>query len=84
MFGPALDALGMIIYGTELVLWLGIFVCGGVFNFLPWLRDHSRKSEVPPEPVTLHPMPSSTSVFRTVSGTVVERRGRPRSAEAEN
>ncbi|CAI7616980.1 unnamed protein product [Penicillium manginii] len=84
VFGPAIDALGMVIYGTELVLWLGIFICGGIFNFLPWLRGRSTKVEIPVEPVALHPMPSSTSVFRTVSGTVVERRGRPRPAEAEN
>jgi len=78
VFGPALDVLGMVIYGTELVLWLGIFICGGIFNFAPWLRERSKKTEPAQEvePVMLHPMPSSTSVFRTASGTVVERRGR--------
>ncbi|KAJ5224442.1 uncharacterized protein N7469_007945 [Penicillium citrinum] len=78
VFGPALDVLGMVIYGTELVLWLGIFICGGIFNFAPWLRERSKKMEPAQEvePVMLHPMPSSTSVFRTASGTVVERRVR--------
>jgi PQ loop repeat len=37
-FQPTLDIKGMVIYGTELVLWLGVFACGGYFNFLPWIR----------------------------------------------
>ncbi|KAK4154826.1 PQ loop repeat-domain-containing protein [Chaetomidium leptoderma] len=37
-FQPTLDILGMVIYGSELVLWLGVFVCGGYYNFLPWIR----------------------------------------------
>ena len=41
-FQPTLDTLGMVIYGTELVLWLGVFACGGYFNFAPWVR--SRRS----------------------------------------
>lgn len=28
-FQPHLDILGMVIYGSELVLWLGVFACGG-------------------------------------------------------
>lgn len=28
-FQPRLDVLGMVIYGSELVLWLGVFACGG-------------------------------------------------------
>lgn len=28
-FQSSLDILGMIIYGSELVLWLGVFACGG-------------------------------------------------------
>jgi hypothetical protein len=38
VFQPELDVLGLVIYGTELVLWLGVFACGGYFNLLPWLR----------------------------------------------
>lgn len=38
IFQPALDILGMVIYGTELLLWIGVFVCGGYFNFTPWLK----------------------------------------------
>ena len=37
VFQPKLDILGMVIYGTELVLWLGIFMCGAWYNFRPWV-----------------------------------------------
>ncbi|PWY82166.1 hypothetical protein BO70DRAFT_336503 [Aspergillus heteromorphus CBS 117.55] len=93
LFGPEIDVLGVVIYGTELALWLGVFVCGAVFNLLPWLRRRGKMVETRQNPVSLslHPMPSSTSVFRTVSGSgsgagagagagVVERRGRTRAA----
>ncbi|ETS02599.1 hypothetical protein M419DRAFT_77856 [Trichoderma reesei RUT C-30] len=39
-FQPELDVLGMVIYGTELVLWIGVFACGGYFNLLPWIKQH--------------------------------------------
>lgn len=72
----------MVIYGTELALWLGIFACGGIFNFIPWVKKRTKtderevEPELEPEPVSIHRMPSSTSVFRTVSGseTVTRRR----------
>ncbi|KID95720.1 PQ loop repeat protein, partial [Metarhizium majus ARSEF 297] len=81
-FQPKLDVLGMVIYGTELALWLGVFACGGYYNFLPWARkkwlsqhglpEESENAE--PEDVNtasgsiyLQDLPSSTSVFRTVS-----------------
>ncbi|KAF2027234.1 hypothetical protein EK21DRAFT_72400 [Setomelanomma holmii] len=38
IFQPTLDVLGMVIYGTELVLWIGIFVCGAYYNLFPWLK----------------------------------------------
>ncbi|KAL8296473.1 hypothetical protein RB600_001796 [Gaeumannomyces tritici] len=81
-FQPKLDVLGMVIYGTELVLWLGVFAAGGYFNFLPWVRARLRSasSEARPESgcsagpgvgatsgVMLQHVPSSTSVFRTAS-----------------
>lgn len=37
-FEPKLDVLGMVIYGSELVLWMGVFACGGYYNFGPWVR----------------------------------------------
>ncbi|OTA06036.1 hypothetical protein A9Z42_0067570 [Trichoderma parareesei] len=39
-FQPELDILGMVIYGTELALWIGVFACGGYFNLLPWIKQH--------------------------------------------
>jgi hypothetical protein len=38
VFQPTLDILGMVIYATELVLWIGIFMCGTYYNLVPWLR----------------------------------------------
>jgi hypothetical protein len=36
VFQRKLDVLGMVIYGTELVLWIGIFMCGAYYNVIPW------------------------------------------------
>jgi hypothetical protein len=38
VFQPTLDILGMAIYGTELVLWIGVFLCGAHYNLVPWLK----------------------------------------------
>ncbi|TLD18446.1 hypothetical protein PspLS_10166 [Pyricularia sp. CBS 133598] len=37
-FQPKMDVLGVVIYGTELVLWLGLFAAGGYYNLMPWVR----------------------------------------------
>jgi hypothetical protein len=37
-FQPTLDILGLVIYGTELLLWIGVLACGGYFNLMPWIR----------------------------------------------
>ena len=29
--------LGLVIYGSELILWMGVFACGGYYNFRPWV-----------------------------------------------
>ncbi len=89
VFQAELNVLGMAIYGTELALWTGVFICGGYFNLIPWARANIRrrrqqaetKREVQTQPnesgtVSLHRMPSSTSVFRTPSATLVERSNR--------
>ncbi|KAF2822774.1 PQ loop repeat protein [Ophiobolus disseminans] len=80
VFQPTLDVLGMAIYGTELVLWIGIFVCGAHYNLVPWLRGKRESTAAVAEGVegrggaavasgiALHDAPSSTSVFRTPSG----------------
>lgn len=39
LFQPTLDVLGMVIYASELVLWLGVFACGGYFNLRPWIKE---------------------------------------------
>ncbi|KAJ5351231.1 hypothetical protein N7452_000205 [Penicillium brevicompactum] len=78
LFGRKIDILGIVIYGTELILWIGVFICGGIFNLRPWIKERASRRDVDQqEPVSLHPMPSSTSVFRTVSGSQVVAR-RPR------
>ncbi|KAL1619859.1 hypothetical protein SLS54_006457 [Diplodia seriata] len=42
LFQPELDVLGLVTYGVELALWLGVFACGGYFNFWPWLMGKRR------------------------------------------
>jgi hypothetical protein len=89
VFQPKLDVLGMVIYGTELVLWIGIFVCGAYYNLIPWMNtrrakrnsEHDRSddtgsafAETPV--IALHDLPSSTSVFRTPSGDIEVMRQR--------
>ncbi|KJZ76360.1 hypothetical protein HIM_04089 [Hirsutella minnesotensis 3608] len=79
LFQPKLDVLGLVVYGSELVLWLGVMACGGYYNFRPWLKDQFGRQESAPCPatMTLHEMPSSSSVFRTVSADseFLRRRG---------
>lgn len=80
IFQPKLDVLGLVIYGVELVLWTGVIAAGSHYNLIPWIRRHSRNrrpSDDDQRPnvaneqnlydLTLHDMPSSTSVFRTPS-----------------
>lgn len=38
LFEPKLDILGIVIYASELTLWLGVFACGGWYNLVPWAR----------------------------------------------
>lgn len=45
LFQPELDVLGLVIYGTELALWIGVFACGGYYNFLPWLQRKLKRSK---------------------------------------
>ena len=37
VFQAQLSILGMAISRTELALWIGVFICGGYFNLLPWI-----------------------------------------------
>ena len=77
VFQPKLDILGIIIYGTELVLWIGVFACGGYYNLRPWLEGKMKASRsAPSTEIALHELPSSTSVFRTPSRQSNELRAR--------
>ncbi|MCJ1318348.1 hypothetical protein MMC15_003676, partial [Xylographa vitiligo] len=80
-FEPQLNVQGMAIYGTELVLWIGVFACGGYFNFLPWVRKgisdrrrvrEEQETQTRNSGIALQNLPSSTSVFRTASEEVDE------------
>lgn len=42
---PPLDILGLVIYGTELALWIGVVICGVVFNLRPWIRRKRKGDE---------------------------------------
>jgi hypothetical protein len=35
LFQPEHDVLGIVIYGVELTLWIGVLACGGCFNLSP-------------------------------------------------
>lgn len=39
VFQSKLDVLGLVIYGSELVLWMGVFACGGYYNLRPWIGE---------------------------------------------
>ncbi|SMR53723.1 unnamed protein product [Zymoseptoria tritici ST99CH_1E4] len=85
IFQQELDVLGLVIYGTELLLWIGIFACGGYYLLLPWTiktlkgsqatgHDASSARDVPERSaIALHDVPSSTSVFRTPSVDIALR-----------
>jgi len=90
LFQRHLDVLGLVIYGTELTLWCGVFVCGGYYNLRPWVKQKLlAKDTSSPDlgnsgsgdaQITMHEMPSSTSVFRTPSGELSETRSRTNAA----
>lgn len=44
-FQPKLDIMGAVIYGTELIFWLGVFAAGGYFNLAPWARKNFNKPQ---------------------------------------
>ncbi|KAH7081762.1 PQ loop repeat protein [Paraphoma chrysanthemicola] len=69
VFQPNLDVLGMVIYGTELVLWIGIFICGAYYNFVPWLKGQYLR-EGGDEAVIEDPSVLSSSPSAAVNTTV--------------
>ena len=36
---PPVDVLGVVIYATELLLWMGVLGAGGWYNLRPWVRS---------------------------------------------
>lgn len=70
LFQRRLNVLGLVIYGTELTLWCGVFACGGYYNLRPWIKKRLRakqSSSADEGHIAMHHIPSSTSVFRTPS-----------------
>jgi hypothetical protein len=58
VFQPTLDVLGIVIYGTELILWIGIFICGAYYNLLPWVaakREENKNGNLPNEHINPQP-----------------------------
>ncbi|KAG9190261.1 hypothetical protein G6011_08349 [Alternaria panax] len=92
VFQPKLDALGLVIYGSELVLWIGIFICGAYYNLPSWYaaKKEEGKSKAGrgergggatvTSGIALRDLPSSTSVFRTPSGEIEAIRQRSMSS----
>ncbi|KAF2486455.1 PQ loop repeat-domain-containing protein [Neohortaea acidophila] len=82
-FEPKLQIVALVTYALELVLWIGVFACGTYLRFFPWIRAVMSKRSAGEEAptinahITLHEMPSSTSVFRTPSQTDEIRFRRP-------
>lgn len=78
-FEPTRSILALVMYGVELVLWMGIFACGAYFKIVPWAkrkigarRQHSEEDVTTSgsaQGIHMHQMPSSTSVFRVASSS---------------
>jgi len=100
LFQPGIDVLGMVIYGVELFLWLGIFACGGYFNLVPWMQQRWSRASAQGDStvadegthvesdtaagIALHDLPSSTSVFRTSSASIDNTRSRARRSSLQS
>lgn len=71
LFEPHIDVLGLVIYGSELVLWMGVMAAGGYYNLVPWIeRRMSQPTSHPRDAVYQQSAASSSStVFRTPSGS---------------
>lgn len=89
LFEPHLQVLGLVIYGSELVLWCGVMACGGYYNLRPWIHAQvDRRRSRHEDPTTevgsqqgVHAQGgleggSSSTVFRTASAAEDEPRDR--------
>lgn len=70
-FQPKLDILGMVIYGVELVLWIGIFACGGYYNFRPWLQQMTSSRTTSQRSTATSPQDTSVVVDAEPANAVV-------------
>lgn len=61
--GRSLDILGLVVYGSELVLWIGVMLCGLWYNFRPWLRTKLEQPTQAPE-VQAHTTRTTIEVAR--------------------
>ena len=92
VFEPKLDILGMVIYGSELLLWCGVMACGGFYNLRPWIKHllEKRKIRNDQSSGSVHVGPrrndydqaagsagSSSTVFRTASASSQEEHALP-------
>lgn len=66
LFLPRIDVLGLVVYGTELLLWIGVFAAGGYYHLIPWAVSKAHRRRVSAE-ISIPDGASSTSVFRTPS-----------------
>lgn len=84
LFEARLNVVGLVIYAAELVLWLGVFACGGYYKLVPWIKRQVAKAKsrhtasehndgADGHGIAIHAMPSSTSVFRTPSADFESR-----------
>ncbi|CAI6335078.1 unnamed protein product [Periconia digitata] len=62
VFQARLDVLGTVIYGTELMLWIGVFACGGYYNLLPWVTKKLNRRKVGVQDTAANPGPTLSSV----------------------
>jgi len=57
----------MVIYATELVLWLGVFACGGYFNFAPWLKLKIKRRQEQSENAISTEQPNEIWEYRMIT-----------------
>lgn len=74
LFEPELDILGLVIYGSELILWIGVMSAGGYYNLTPWIRQRleqrrsrSRMFQQQENDMQRPTARESSTVFRTAS-----------------
>ena len=82
IFESQLSVVGLVVYGVELFLWLGVFACGGYYKLVPWVKKQAARGvdvegQHEQHEIALHDLPSSSSVFRIASGEAELRARHP-------